>query len=100
MVASSGSPATGAPAAYPDPMAAARPSRRPPPRGRVRIGRVIAALLVLAVLFALGVGLGRWSAGSATGDDPAATATLEVSVPVVTVTETAAEVTQTIVVTD
>jgi len=81
-------------------MAAARPSRRPPRRGRVRVGRLIALLLALGVIFAVGVGLGRWSAGPSEDQEPAATATLEVSVPLVTVTETAAEITRTVVVTN
>lgn len=67
----------------------------------MRVGRLIAALLLLAVLFAIGFGFGAVWAG---GDDAAAPAetgstTIDVEIPLVTVTETFAEITETVVVT-
>ena len=64
----------------------------------MRTGRLVVAVLIMGALFALGFGFGRLS-GVTTGEPDISQATVEVSVPVITVTETAAEVTQTVVVT-
>ncbi len=66
----------------------------------MRVGRLIVALLLLAVLFAIGFGFGAvWA-----GDEDAAPAvtgstTIDVEIPLATVTETFAEITETVVVT-
>ena len=61
---------------------------------------MIVALLVLLILFALGFALGAiWAGGDDTDPLEPGSTTIEVDVPVATITETYAEVTETVVVT-
>lgn len=61
---------------------------------------MIVALLVLLILFALGFALGAlWAAGDEATSPAVGSTTIDVEIPVATITETFAEVTETVVVT-
>lgn len=64
------------------------------------MGRLIVALLVLLLLFILGFAVGAlWAGGSDSAPAEPGSTTIDVDVPVATITETFAEVTETVVVT-